>query len=63
MVTFLGLLAALTFAFLTLTPALLPAAEWRDVTDDRLLNAGNDPANWLMYNRTYEGWRYSPLEH
>ena len=33
----------------------------RDVTDDRLLNAESDGANWLMYNRTYNGWRYSPL--
>src|SRR5436309_10685137 len=46
--------------WLTSGPAL--AAEWRDVTDDRLLNAGSDGANWLMYNRTYSGWRFSPLE-
>jgi len=26
------------------------------------LNAGSDGANWLMYNRTYSGWRFSPLE-
>ena len=41
-------------------PAL--AAEWRDVTSDRLLNADRDASNWLMYNRTYSGWRYSPLD-
>lgn len=41
-------------------PAL--AAEWRDVTSERLLNADRDPSNWLMYNRTYSGWRYSPLD-
>ncbi len=52
-------LALLSFGLMP-TPA--PAAEWRDVTDDRLLNAGSDPANWLMYNRTYSGWRYSPLD-
>src|SRR5206468_4092174 len=46
--------------WLTSGPAL--AAEWRDVTDDRLLDAGSDGANWLMYNRTYSGWRFSPLE-
>src|SRR5207247_1902594 len=44
--------------WLTSGPAL--AAEWRDVTDDRLLNAGSDGANWLMYSRTYSGWRLSP---
>jgi alcohol dehydrogenase (cytochrome c) len=31
------------------------------VTDDMLLNADKDPANWLHYNRDYEGTRYSPL--
>src|SRR5206468_7002178 len=46
--------------WLTSGPAL--AADWRDVTDDRLLNAGSDGANWLMYNRTYSGWRFSPLD-
>ncbi|PYN35633.1 MAG: PQQ-dependent dehydrogenase, methanol/ethanol family [Candidatus Rokuibacteriota bacterium] len=52
--------------FLVLTSLLLslPApgrTQSRDVTDDRLLNAESDGANWLMYNRTYNGWRYSPL--
>src|SRR2546426_3825946 len=55
----LVLLALLSFS---LTPTPVPAAEWRDVTDDRLVNAGSDAANWLMYNRTYNGWRYSPLD-
>src|SRR5438552_18032688 len=55
----LVLLALLSFS---LTPPPAPAAEWRDVTDDRLANAGSDPANWLMYSRTANGWRYSPLD-
>src|SRR5262249_55348124 len=45
-----------------LLPASAPAADWRDVTLDRLLKADDDGANWLMYNRTYSGWRYSPLD-
>jgi alcohol dehydrogenase (cytochrome c) len=49
-------------ALLPLLPASSPAAEWRDVTEDRLLKAEGDAANWLMYNRTYSGWRYSPLD-
>src|SRR5205809_7575038 len=53
----LVLLALLSFS---LTPPPAPAAEWRDVTDDRPANAGSDPANWLMYRRPYNGWRYSP---
>jgi len=48
--------------FLSFMPTPLPAADGRDVTDDRLLNAEGDPANWLMYNRTYNGWRFSPLD-
>src|SRR5919197_3575435 len=52
-------LALLSFG-LTPTPAL--AAEWQDVTADRLANAGSDPTNWLMYSRTFNGWRYSPLD-
>src|SRR2546421_4290617 len=51
-------LALLLSSSLTPTPA--PAAEWRDVTDDRLAKAGGDPPNWLVYSRTDNGWRYSP---
>lgn len=53
----------LLIVFVLLCAAPVPAAafEWVDVTHDRLLNADKDPANWLMYNRTYNGWRYSPL--
>ena len=54
--------AALAVFFFTLTAAPAPAAEWRDVTSDRLLGADGDAANWLMHNRTYSGWRFSPLD-
>ena len=52
------------FALLSfiLAPSAAKGADWRDVTDDRLLSAESDGANWLMYNRTYSGWRYSPLD-
>jgi alcohol dehydrogenase (cytochrome c) len=33
----------------------------RDVTDQMLLNAANDPANWIMVPRDYASTRYSPL--
>jgi len=49
-------------ALLSFLPTSASAAEWRDVTEDRLLKAEGDAANWLMYNRTYSGWRYSPLD-
>jgi quinohemoprotein ethanol dehydrogenase len=32
------------------------------VDDARLVKAGEDTADWLMYGRTYEDQRYSPLE-
>jgi alcohol dehydrogenase (cytochrome c) len=39
-----------------------PALEWVEVTQERLLNADKDPANWITHHRTYNGWRYSSLE-
>lgn len=33
-----------------------------DVTEARLLDAENDPDNWLNHGRTYAEQRYSPLE-
>ncbi|HTP34129.1 MAG TPA: PQQ-dependent dehydrogenase, methanol/ethanol family [Candidatus Acidoferrales bacterium] len=32
------------------------------VTFERLLKAETEPGNWLMYNHTYNGWRYSLLD-
>jgi len=32
-----------------------------DVTPDRLVKADNEPQNWLMNHRTYDGQRFSPL--
>ena len=37
------------------------AADWVAVTDERLLQADKEADNWLMYYRTYNGWRHSPL--
>ena len=31
------------------------------ITYERLLNADKEPGNWLMYNNTYAGWRFSRL--
>jgi len=55
-------LLVLVVLSLLFAPLPLGAADWRPVTDDRLLNADSDGANWLMYNRTYNGWRFSPLD-
>jgi len=63
----MGIVSTLTLAILVLLSIVLTsmpvgAADWRPVTDERLLNADGDSGNWLMYNRTYNGWRFSPLD-
>ena len=49
------LLAAVTFTL----EGQAPTGE--GVTSQRLLNAANEPGNWLMYSHTYNSWRYSTL--
>jgi alcohol dehydrogenase (cytochrome c) len=44
-------------AGLTVAPAFAG-----DVTPDRLINADQEPQNWLMNHRTYDAQRYSPLD-
>ena len=34
-----------------------------EVTPERLVNADKEPQNWLMNHRTYDGQRFSPLDH
>src|SRR6266850_4538202 len=59
----LSLIALLVVSSLLLAlPSPGRSAEWREVSDARLLNADRDAGNWLMYNRTYNGWRFSPLD-
>ncbi len=51
-------------AALLLSSAALPAMAQdavQNITADQLVNADKDQANWLMYNRTYDGHRFSPL--
>src|SRR5215831_2353703 len=33
-----------------------------EVTSERLVNANNEPQNWLMNHRTYDAQRFSPLD-
>ena len=42
--------------------ALASAAFAQEVTPQRLLSADKEPHNWLQYFRTYNAWRYSPLD-
>ncbi|HEY1343081.1 MAG TPA: PQQ-binding-like beta-propeller repeat protein [Bryobacteraceae bacterium] len=32
------------------------------VTNARLISADKETGNWLMYSRTYNGWRFTPLD-
>ena len=57
---------ALTIGFLSAAALLLPHVSQAQprpfvpVTQDMLLNPS--PNDWLMYNRTYDAQRYSPLK-
>src|SRR5260221_9798745 len=53
-----GRLAAL--ASISLAAFAMPALA-ADVTYERLLNAPNEPENWLMVHRDYNNSRHSPL--
>ncbi len=54
-----GLVTALvSFGLATFATAAVAA----DVTQERLLNAANEPQNWLMVHRDYDNSRHSPLK-
>ena len=53
-------LRSLGVAFAVSFGAAGPAAA-RDVSDQMLLNAASDPANWIMAPRDYSSTRFSPL--
>ena len=40
---------------------LLCVPAWGQVSYDRIVNAGNEPGNWLTYSGNYLGHRFSPL--
>ena len=58
--TFVGMFALASAAAALSAP--VSAADWKNVTDDRLLNAAKDGNDWLIYGRDYAGSRYSPLD-
>ena len=53
-------LAGILLLTLVLMVAQRPEGGYRPVTDTRLLSP--DPADWLMYRRTFDSWGYSPLD-
>src|SRR5438270_5015562 len=54
------------FVFATLSfigvSLIAPSALAADVTSERLINAPNEPQNWLMVHRDYNNSRHSPLK-
>ena len=55
----MSLASVLGFA-LALLP--LPQAQAAENTEQRMLTADKDPANWLTYYGNYQGWRHSGLK-
>ena len=54
-------LPVLTIAILAVCcPVIAQEGEFVPVTDAMLENP--DPADWLMWRRTHDGWGYSPLD-
>ena len=54
-------LIAFTFAFLVASAVPAAAQYQLTVTQDRLINAQNEPQNWLLMNGDYGSQRYSKL--
>ena len=54
-------LIAFTFAFLVVSAVPAAAQYQLTVTQDRLINAQNEPQNWLLMNGDYGSQRYSKL--
>ena len=50
---------AVLIAALALWAGALPAAE---IDGKRLINAEQEPGNWMTYHGTYKSWHYSPLD-
>jgi glucose dehydrogenase len=42
--------------------AICLSAQSLPISYERLLGADKEPGNWLMYNHTYNGWRFSSLD-
>nr|MBO2476865.1 pyrrolo-quinoline quinone [Bacillota bacterium] len=53
---------ALALVLVAAGAALAQMDRFVPVTDEMLVNAADDPNNWLMWRRTYNHWGYSPLD-
>lgn len=53
---------ALALVLVATGAALAQMDRFVPVTDEMLVNAADDPNNWLMWRRTYNHWGYSPLD-
>ena len=51
---------AMFISLAAITPAAAQVQNYKPVTQQMLLDPS--PNDWLMYSRTYDAWRYSPLK-
>lgn len=61
MMTRSGKLALVPVVLAACVSLLSTSARARPVTTEDLLKAAGNNAEWLMYGRTYDNWRFSPL--
>lgn len=54
-------LAAITAACLALFAAFAEPGRAQSASEPSALFSAEDPSDWPIYNRSYRGWRYSPL--
>src|SRR5215813_7717542 len=59
---FAGALTCSLFAATALIPVGLTPATAGDMTQERALNVGKEPQNWLLHHGNYEGHRFSQLK-
>jgi alcohol dehydrogenase (cytochrome c) len=59
---FAGALSCSLLAATALTPVVLMPATAADMTQERALNVGKEPQNWLLHHGNYEGHRFSQLK-
>ena len=59
-----GIIAAITTTLGVITPTVTSAQALQPgaVVHQRLLNADDEPGNWMSWGRTFDEQRFSPLQ-
>lgn len=53
---------ALSAAYVAIPQLAIAAPDWKNVTDERLLNTSKDSNDWLIYGKDYNSTRFSTLK-